>query len=391
MPTWARAISPVSMRSSQGCYSPAGASQMASPARARRTPSGVGSTGQARRRPSSAPAVRTPMSRPNKRASGVAVHRGSEPWPSHGLSQRRVAQQACLRQPQVASVQSQGLRAQSPTSGGHEQRPWMAGAIPPDRHFHWEEDTIASGPRAATRDAGLSPAFTPPTRAALRQTQMQSGSKQRMPAGRGASWQEAKGKPWMPQRSPMEADSLGLQALDTRDADDDSVVADLFQASAADSYQLERSVVADLEKENSELHTLAQRLQAQLAVSEQRERWYRSTAEELEAGGRLHPPPRSEESPNDDLSVVDALALETLHRRADRALLQAAAPPARAMRERPLSAGKAAVRARMGAPAIHRPAYAGLPPRSLLQEEDTLPTAAHHNFQRDPADWNLLE
>merc|ERR1719218_248338 len=134
----------------------------------------------------------------------------------------------------------------------------------------------------------------------------------------------------------MEADSLGPQALDTQDADG-SVVADLFQASAAGSYQPERSVVADLEKENSELHALAQRLQAQLAVSEQRELWYRSTAEQLEAGGRMHPPPRgerrSEESPNDDLSVVDALALETPHRRADRALLQAAAPPARAMRE----------------------------------------------------------
>lgn len=110
---------------------------------------------------------------------------------------------------------------------------------------------------------------------------------------------------------------------------------------SAQQHQVSDCAMAfELQKENCELRALAQKLREQLAGSERRERWYRSTAEELLAIGEGSTSdaeePRCRESPHESLTAEDEIALESLHRRADHALEEAALVSSSRARRHPI-------------------------------------------------------
>lgn len=238
--------------------------------------------------------------------------------------------------------------------------------------------------------------FTPPPRSALRRSQGHSGIKQSAPSGSGQRSGTGPGLRCKQSTSALSAPRRPVPdtepqhhnlpaAASCRSGVPQPVLAGASSCDNCmpfDDLCAEHRLVSDnakaseLQKENCELRALAQKLREQLAGSEQRERWYRSTAEDLLATGEGSASdaeePRCRESPHESLSVEDAIALESLHRRADHALQEAALVPASRVRRHLISPP--------GVPSEVGDDQSKLPgQRGLLYEE----IAAHHLPARD--------
>lgn len=359
MPTWARGQSPTSTSPSptespfRGVPSPS----LSSPAEVRRSsalsqPPWFGG-GQAQRRSSSAPAARAEQR-----------GRAAEAQPSHGQShsQRRLVNNRPVRQPQqwggqrgheASCTEQRGV----PANGGRQQRPWMmiqrmrsCQATSTERHLQDDEEVTSPPARASGMGPrpgrGGATSFTPPARSTLRHLQGHSGAKQPAPprnarksnaaprSKSSSSAAEVSRRPLAPRASggksanaprqsqPVPASWHHHQSVDP--ASPPQHAAALGESAEA----AEQVTTSELQKENSELRALAQRLSEKLAAAERRERWYQSSAQELQAAGQGSPSDGEESDleGSELLSPQQARELESLHRLADRAMEDVLAP-----------------------------------------------------------------
>lgn len=120
--------------------------------------------------------------------------------------------------------------------------------------------------------------------------------------------------------APRERGSLATNAVDPRRPPYEQV----SEPAGSVRQQSERGMASKLRKENEELWALAEKLKQQLAAAERRERWYQSTAQELLAIDQDETSDAEELRCEESLQLCrdDALELESLHRRADRAMLE---------------------------------------------------------------------
>jgi len=213
-----------------------------------------------------------------------------------------------------------------------------------ERHL---QDEDVTSPPTRTSAIGGGASFTPPVRSTLRHLQGHSGAKQPAPARNArknnaaprskssSSVAEVSRRPLAPRASGGKSANAPRQSQPVpaswhHHQSVDPVSPPQHPAASGDSVKEAGDHVTtfELQKENGELRALAQRLSEKLAAAERRERWYQSSAQELQAAGQGSPSDGEESDceGSELLSPQQARELESLHRLADRAMEDVLAP-----------------------------------------------------------------